>query len=217
MSIPYEQINQLKQQIINQILSSFPQEKQQEAVDHINSMNNDEFINFLKQNNLIKDSEKESDSKKDSEDNDKTPFRLIVEEKIPSYKLDENKEAVAVLEINPVSKGHLLIIPKIPVKDSEKIPQSAFSLAKKLSKKINTRYKPKEILISSSIVLGEAIINILPKYTNETLSSERRSATKEELEKLKQELEVKKRAKTLRKPRTKKVENREIWIPKRIP
>ena len=36
---------------------------------------------------------------------------MIIEEKIPSYKIQENK-AVAVLEINPISEGHTIVIPK---------------------------------------------------------------------------------------------------------
>ena len=77
-------------------------------------------------------------------------FCSILSESIPSYKIDENKDSIAILEINPVSKAHALIIPKEHISTSEKIPQTAFSLAKKIVKKIKTKFKPKDVSISSS-------------------------------------------------------------------
>jgi hypothetical protein len=97
------------------------------------------------------------------------------------------------------------------------LPQSAFSLAKKISKKIKTRFKPKDVKISSDNILGHEIINILPIYENETLDSPRKQETKEELEKLKKQLEKKTKPKTIKKPKTKKVKEEKLWLPKRIP
>jgi len=62
-------------------------------------MSDSQFIQFLKQNNLIKESGKEESEEDTNED--KTPFRLIIEGKIPHYRIDENKEALAVLENKP--------------------------------------------------------------------------------------------------------------------
>lgn len=213
-----EHITQLKKEIISQINSTFPEDKREEAINQVNSMNESQFIQFLKQNNLLKESDKEeSNTSPQLETEDKTPFRLIVEEKIPSYKIDENTEAIAVLEINPISKGHVIIIPKITVKESNKLPQTAFSLAKKISKKIKTKFKPKEVLITSSNVLGEIIINLIPKYSNEDINSERKPSSKEALEELKQELEIKKKAKIIKPPKIKEVQTKGLWLPKRIP
>ena len=39
-------------------------------------------------------------------------FSRIVAGEIPSYKIAENDEFYAFLDINPVSKGHTLVIPK---------------------------------------------------------------------------------------------------------
>ena len=212
--ISQEQLSQLKEQVISQINSTFPEAKKEQAIKQINSMDDSQFIEFLKQNDLIKNSETENSEESGNEN--KTPFRLIVEGKIPSYEINQNKEAIAVLEINPISKAHVLIIPRIPVNESNKLPKAAFLLAKNISKKITTKFKPKEVLIASSAVLGEIIINIVPKYSNETLNSERKSSSKEELEKLKTDLEVKKRAKPIKQPKVKEVKEK-IWLPKRIP
>ena len=39
-------------------------------------------------------------------------FSLIVEGKIPSYKVAENEQFLAFLDINPLREGHSLVIPK---------------------------------------------------------------------------------------------------------
>lgn len=41
-----------------------------------------------------------------------TIFSKIVKGEIPSYKCAENEEFYAFLDINPVTKGHTLVIPK---------------------------------------------------------------------------------------------------------
>jgi len=39
-------------------------------------------------------------------------FSKIVEGTIPSYKIAENEQFYAFLDINPLAKGHTLVIPK---------------------------------------------------------------------------------------------------------
>lgn len=41
-----------------------------------------------------------------------TLFTKIIEGEIPSYKVAENEEFYAFLDINPVSEGHTLVVPK---------------------------------------------------------------------------------------------------------
>ena len=42
-------------------------------------------------------------------------FSKIVEGEIPSYKVAENEEFYAFLDINPVAVGHTLVIPKVEI------------------------------------------------------------------------------------------------------
>ena len=42
-------------------------------------------------------------------------FSKIVSNEIPSYKVCENENFLAFLDINPLKKGHTLVIPKIEV------------------------------------------------------------------------------------------------------
>lgn len=40
-------------------------------------------------------------------------FTKIIKGEIPSYKVAENNDFIAILDINPTAKGHTLVIPKI--------------------------------------------------------------------------------------------------------
>jgi histidine triad (HIT) family protein len=44
-----------------------------------------------------------------------TIFSKIISGKIPSYKIYEDDYVVAFLDINPIQKGHTLVIPKVEV------------------------------------------------------------------------------------------------------
>jgi diadenosine tetraphosphate (Ap4A) HIT family hydrolase len=154
----------------------------------------------------------------------KTPpkciFCSILSNEIPSYKIAENKKSIAILEINPISRGHSLVIPKEHVSSTGKIPSQAFTLAKTISKKINSKLKPKEIKIISSNLLGHEFLNVLPIYTNETLESEKQKTPPEELEKLKKLLEKKLQnnsKKKIRKTPKKNLPEKKLWLPRRIP
>jgi histidine triad (HIT) family protein len=218
MELTQNQLEEFKRQIIQQIENSFSEDKKGPAIERVNSMNDEEFIEFLKKNKLLpSESGTESEEEPINSSQTETPFRLIVEGKLPSYKIDENKYGIAVLEIKPVSKAHIIIIPKKAVSESEKMPKSILTLAKKISKRIETKLKPKDVVVSSSNVLGETIVNILPVYSNESLSSPRKQESKEELESLKNLLEKKQKTKQTKKLKTKKIEESKIWFPKRIP
>ncbi len=40
-------------------------------------------------------------------------FCKIVKGEMPSYKIYEDKKTIAFLDINPIAKGHILVIPKV--------------------------------------------------------------------------------------------------------
>ncbi|MBC8434929.1 HIT domain-containing protein [archaeon] len=182
-----EQAEQIKQHLLGQ-LNNFPEDQRNFVKEKILSMTNVELEAFVKQNQLTH-LEKENPSESSC------IFCSIVQGKIPSYKLTENKDNIVILEINPLSRGHALVVPKEHL-DVSKIPSSAFTLAKKIAKKIETKLKPQEVKISSQNLFGHAVLEILPIYGNE---SERHKATQEELIELKVLLEIKGK-----KPRPKK-------------
>ena len=73
-------------------------------------------------------------------------FCDIINGKAKSYKISENKLSIAILDINPLSRGHCLVIPKRHVPWwhdlNEEENQSLFSLAHAVAGKINKAYKP---------------------------------------------------------------------------
>ncbi len=69
-----------------------------------------------------------------------TIFSKIIDQTIPSLKIYENNYVYAFLDINPIEKGHTLIVPKIEVDYFVDLPddfyQEVFKVAKYLSKAI---------------------------------------------------------------------------------
>jgi histidine triad (HIT) family protein len=229
METSEQQIQSLKNQIINQIKTTFPEDKKDAAVQQVESMNKDQFISFLKQNNLISDSEnpEKIQNLSESQGIQETPFRQIIQGSIPSYKINENDACIAVLEINPISLGHTIIIPRSPVHDVSSMPSACSELAEDLSKFFKKELNPKKVIVKPSSILGEIIINVVPIYENETLDSQRTKAKEEELEALAEVLEKsstkkEKQEKTSenekQKPESKEPSSEtNLILPKRIP
>jgi hypothetical protein len=134
-----EQAKQIKSQLIDQINSSFPEDKKAASISQIENMNNNELKDFLIKNKLIK-----TDG---TSEEGQCIFCSIAQGKIPSVKIGENSKSVAALEINPVSYGHAIIIPKEHTEDASK---DALELAKDISEKIKI-LKPKKVDIFSFI------------------------------------------------------------------
>ncbi|HOW36755.1 MAG TPA: HIT domain-containing protein [Candidatus Pacearchaeota archaeon] len=114
-------------------------------------------------------------------ENQNCVFCLIASEKLESYKISEIQEAIAVLELNPVSKGHTMVLPKehLQLKEMKsKIVLFAQKLAAQLKEKLNS----KDIEIATVDFQGHGIINLIPVYNEENIESKRYKATLEELQ-----------------------------------
>lgn len=179
MPIEKEQSEQIKKQLLTQIENSQLENKEQ-IKEYIQKLNPEQLKEFLKQNKIQPQQQSES----------KCIFCSIVDNEVSSYRISENKKAIAILEINPLSKGHAIIIP-VQHTSIEKIPKSALSLAQNITKKIKTKLKPEEVKIETSSFQGHAIINIIPFYKDAKI--EKRKASEEELKELQSLLETKKR------------------------
>lgn len=166
MSLSKEQISQLKKQLSEQV-KHLPLDQRNEAEKQIENLS-DKAIEEMLEN------QKESQIE---------IFRDIVSGKIPSKKIEENKEAIAVLEIKPISKGHILIIPKEKLKSIDKISSEISILIDKMSKLLIEKLKPKDVKAIPELKLGEVVVNLIPIYEKElNLESERSTASEEELE-----------------------------------
>lgn len=181
MTLTQEEISELKAQLLSQ-MKNLPERQRKAAEEQIKNMSAEALELMLKQQT--------------ESDNSKNVFRMIADKDIASNIIDENSSALAVLDINPISKGHILIIPKVPAFKKSDIPEMAFSLAKSLSKKIVERLNAKSAEIQTEQKFGEEVIHIIPIYdTHLDLNSKRQKSTPEKLEKISSELKLKKEKK----------------------
>lgn len=189
-----EKAEEIKKQLMSQIeTQNLPEERKEELIDYIENLDEEQLEEFLKKNKI----DVSADFK--SEISPKCIFCSIIDEKIPSYKLDRNEKSVAILEINPLSKGHSLIIP-VNHDSSEKIPKSALALSQKISRRIKSKFKPEEIKIETTNLMGHAVINVIPIYKDQKL--EKKQMDEKELKKMQSKLEVKKRITREKKQKT---------------
>ena len=68
---------------------------------------------------------------------EETIFSLIIDGRIPSYKLYEDELIIAILDINPFSPGHALVIPKEKVATLDKLSEKSSAAIGALLPKIS--------------------------------------------------------------------------------
>jgi len=97
-------------------------------------------------------------------------FTKIVEGHIPAYKIAENDDFLAFLDINPLAKGHTLVIPKKEVDYildiEDKLYKDLFVFAKKVGKAIDKAMPCKRVGISViGLEVPHAHIHLIPINT----------------------------------------------------
>lgn len=103
-----------------------------------------------------------------------TIFLKIIRGEIPCTKIYEDEEALAFLDIHPVSKGHTLLIPKEPYIWMQDVPDELlarmFQKTKKLMIHIKDTLPCDYVQIS---VVGKDVphfhIHLIPRFFNDTL------------------------------------------------
>ena len=65
-----------------------------------------------------------------------TLFSKIIAGKIPSYKVAEDSNCLAFLDINPNTKGHVLCVPKVAVDKIFDLPEATFNQLMSFSRKV---------------------------------------------------------------------------------
>ena len=198
MTLTKEQIQELKKQLFDQI-ENLPLEQKESAQNQINSMSSEALEVMLKQQQAqVK------------------IFRKIASKEIPSRIIEENEEALAVLEIRPISKGHSIIISKSEIKDAKELSPKTIELSQKVAKQIQDNLKPKSVEIQTENKFGEVIINIIPIYDERLdIFSERTEPSDSELEKIYQE--IIKEKKLPKKERPVEEDTEKIKLERKIP
>jgi len=220
--ISKEEAEEIKEQLIEQIEKTFSSPQKEKAIESIEAMNEEQLEQFLIKNNMMRaqggqleQTQQSSESQPQAPQTQQCIFCSISHGKMQSYKLDENKDAVAVLDINPLSDGHSIVVPKAHA-TLDKIPSKVLTLAKKVAKRIKSKLKPQDVEISTSNVQGHSIVNVIPVYKDKKL--EKKQAKPEELMRLQVKLETKPKQKKEKKKKEEAKEGVRLpQAPRRIP
>lgn len=130
-------------------------------------------------------------------------FCKIIKGDIPAHKVYEDEKVYAFLDIKPLSKGHILVLPKEHYENIFDIPEELygymFQVAKKLSVHINEIYKPKGIFINQNNgeLAGQSVfhvhIHVKPIYNGKQTHTEmdkRITLSEEEFKEIQEELAI---------------------------
>ena len=200
MTFSNEQTAKIKSQLLTQV-EQLPNENKDQIKQYIKSLDNAGLEAFLKQQNIkatdqgleqVTGDQERSQPKVGEQGQETSIFESIIKGEIPSYKLEENDKAIAILELNPLSYGHSLIIPKQKT-TIEKIPKIAFTLAQKIAKRIKTKLKAEDVKIETFSFQDYPAINIIPTYKGKPL--QKTKAEEKELKTLQNKLSLKTRIK----------------------
>ncbi|NCN86602.1 HIT domain-containing protein [archaeon] len=206
-------LKNIKEKLIEQIKTQYDEQKANDFILKINEMNEEQFLEFLKKQGLIQ-----------GEENSNCIFCQMIAGNIPTTKIGENEKGIAILEINPISKGHTLIIPKEHLSKESDLPKEIEEIKEKIKSDLTQAFKPQRVDVFHGNLMGHEIINILPVYSVETMETERYSETPEGLKKIKEEIENSKPKEITLPEKPKEIEmeksseeiKEDAWIPKRM-
>ena len=102
-------------------------------------------------------------------------FTQIINKEIPCYKIAENQEFIAFLDINPNTKGHVLCVPKVVRDKFFDLDEATFNQLMTFSRKVALAIRiaiPCERIGMSVIGLEvpHAHVHLIPLHTMEDIS-----------------------------------------------
>lgn len=114
-------------------------------------------------------------------------FCKIVKGELPSYKIYEDSDFLAFLDIQPRAKGHTLIIPKkhcrwvydLPKKDFEKCWGAVLKITRAVQKALNPSFVT---YVTHGLEVEHAHIHVVPRKNETAFVPEIKSFSKEEME-----------------------------------
>lgn len=106
-----------------------------------------------------------------------TIFTKICSGAIPSTKIYEDDVCFAIMDINPVAKGHSLVIAKTPYSNVGECPEDVLSHLICVAKKVEAKQRKvlncdgSNILINNDPAGGQEVphihIHVIPRYEND--------------------------------------------------
>jgi len=105
---------------------------------------------------------------------EKSIFTRIIEGEIPCHKVYEDEKVFAMLDIEPLSNGHVLVFPKKQVDLLWDLEQDDYDylwqIAKKIAKKIQAEMKPIRVgVVVEGFGVPHAHIHLVPLYDQNVL------------------------------------------------
>ena len=184
---------------LNEILKLEPNKQKEELSEFLSTLN-EEQIEFLK---------------KQQEHGKECLFCSLSKGNISSYKVYDDEYFLAVLDINPASKGHILVFSKKHYEFlgqmNEKEIAALFVIVNSLSSQCITKLKAKgvNVYVANGYGAGQAVphisVNIIPRYDNDKIEFgwETKRVKKEELEGIAKEIKIDKRKEETREEKRK--------------
>ena len=89
----------------------------------------------------------------------KTVFEMIIDGDIPSVKLYEDDVCLVILDINPIQKGHALVISKKPYPRFTESPCQELSHMMEVAKKVDLKMREALKAEGTNIMINNDIIS----------------------------------------------------------
>lgn len=101
-------------------------------------------------------------------------FTKIIKGDIPSYKIYEDEKVYAMLDIEPLSDGHVLVFPKAQIDLLWDLPDEEYEylwqVAKKIAQRMQEIFQPKRVgAVVEGFGVPHAHIHLVPLYDNDVL------------------------------------------------
>jgi histidine triad (HIT) family protein len=110
----------------------------------------------------------------------KCPFCMMAEGEIPTKKVYEDDKVIAILDINPANKGHVLVFPKQHAALMAQVPEDVaahlFIVANRISSACFEAMQADgtNIIVSNGGIAGQtaphALINIIPRFEGDKVA-----------------------------------------------
>ena len=116
-------------------------------------------------------------------------FSKIINRKLPAYIIYENDDFIAFLDVTPIQKGHVLVVPKLEIDNVFDLPldvyNGLFSFARKISFGMKKVFDCKRIGISIiGFEVPHAHIHLIPINTIDDMNFKNKKSIKSDEMKL---------------------------------
>jgi len=103
-------------------------------------------------------------------------FTKIINGEIPCYKIYEDENTIAFLDIHPMQPGHTLVVPKIQVDHFEDLPDDMYSAlwlsVKKIANRLKIIGKPRIGVIVDGTGIPHTHVHLIPFSTTQELKAD---------------------------------------------